>query len=73
MGRQSSICRTYVPVSKDTDIPSHFGLRHRAALGITEKTDATAIVVSEETGKISVAKGSELKEISIDLLFKDAV
>ena len=62
-----------LPVSKDTDIPSHFGLRHRAALGITEKTDATAIVVSEETGKISVAQGSELKEISIDQLFKDAV
>ena len=62
-----------LPVSKDTDIPSHFGLRHRAALGITEKTDATAIVVSEETGKISVAKGSTLKEVSIDQLFKDAV
>ncbi len=57
-----------LPVSKDTDIPAHFGLRHRAALGITEKTDALAIVVSEETGKISVAKGSELREITPDQL-----
>ena len=59
-----------LPVSKDTDIPTHYGLRHRAALGITEKTDAMAIIVSEETGKISVAKGSTLKEVPIEHLFE---
>ncbi len=59
-----------LPVSKDTDIPSHYGLRHRAALGIAERTDATAIVVSEETGRISVAKGSTLREVTLDELFK---
>ena len=62
-----------LPVSKDTDLPAHFGLRHRAALGISEKTDATAIVVSEETGRISVAKGSTIKEIAVEQLFEDAV
>ncbi len=44
-----------MPISKNPEIPKRFGLRHRAALGISEKTDAIAIVVSEETGKISVA------------------
>lgn len=45
-----------LPVSQNQDLPQHFGLRHRAALGLTEKTDATAIIVSEETGQISLAK-----------------
>ena len=50
-----------LPVSKRTDLPKRYGLRHRAAIGLTEKTDALAIVVSEETGKISVAKGDTIK------------
>lgn len=44
-----------LPVSHNTDIPKSLGLRHRAALGITQSTDALAIVVSEETGDISLA------------------
>src|SRR5574344_1511775 len=44
-----------LPVSRNQSIPRHLGLRHRAAIGITEKTDAIAIVVSEETGTISIA------------------
>ncbi len=51
--------RCILPVS-DKDIPSQYGLRHRAALGITENTNALAIVVSEETGEITVAKDSKL-------------
>jgi diadenylate cyclase len=43
-----------LPVSQNMDLPKHLGLRHRAALGITEATDATSIVVSEETGRISI-------------------
>ena len=62
-----------LPISKDTDIPANFGLRHRAALGICEKTDATAIVVSEETGRISVAKGSTIKEVTAEELFQDSI
>lgn len=44
-----------LPVSHDMEIPQELGLRHRAALGISEATDAFCIVVSEETGNISVA------------------
>lgn len=44
-----------LPVSHDTEIPKHLGLRHRSALGITEKSDCLSICVSEETGDISVA------------------
>ena len=44
-----------LPVSHDLDIPKELGLRHRAAMGISQESDAVAIVVSEETGGISVA------------------
>ena len=50
-----------LPVSHDLDIPKEFGLRHRAALGISQETDALAIAVSEETGRISIAINGELK------------
>ena len=44
-----------LPVSHDLNIPKELGLRHRAAMGISQKSDAHAIIVSEETGAISVA------------------
>ena len=50
-----------LPVSHDLDIPKEFGLRHRAAMGISQETDALAIVVSEETGHISAAYGNTLR------------
>ncbi|MFT3751475.1 MAG: diadenylate cyclase CdaA [Paludibacter sp.] len=49
-----------LPVSKNQAIPKRMGLRHRAALGITEHTDAIAIIVSEETGHISWAVNGQL-------------
>lgn len=49
-----------LPVSERQDLPSEFGLRHRSALGVSEQTDAMAIVVSEESGKISVASKGEI-------------
>lgn len=49
-----------LPVSKNQTIPKRLGLRHRAALGITEHTDALAIVISEETGHISLAINGQL-------------
>lgn len=52
-----------LPVSKRTDIPNRYGLRHRAALGLTEHCDATAIVVSEETGRISIVKDGDITPI----------
>ena len=58
-----------LPVSKNQTIPQYYGLRHRAALGLTEKTDATCIVVSEETGHISVASEGNIREVKEDDLF----
>ena len=43
------------------DFPTNYGLRHRAAVGITEQSDAIAIIVSEQTGKIAYSKAGELK------------
>lgn len=47
--------------STQSEVPVSFGMRHRAALGISELTDAIVIVVSEETGAISVAHESQIK------------
>ncbi|MCW3805938.1 diadenylate cyclase CdaA [Plebeiibacterium marinum] len=49
-----------LPVSQSFDLPKKLGLRHRAALGVTESTDASAIVVSEETGRISFFHAGEI-------------
>jgi len=49
-----------LPVSHDSDVPRTLGLRHRSALGIAQAADAAAIVVSEETGNISVAHRGKL-------------
>ncbi len=51
--------RVILPVNNEKNIPQRFGLRHRAAIGITEKTDALALAVSEETGHISYFKDGE--------------
>ena len=56
--------RCTLPISENPDIPPQYGMRHRAAVGVTEETDATAIVVSEETGGISFVKDGEIKTIS---------
>ena len=50
-----------LPVSHNLDIPKELGLRHRAALGISQSSDAIAVIVSEETGRISVAIKGEFK------------
>ncbi len=50
--------RVVLPLSQK-QLPNHFGLRHRAAVGVTEKTDALCLVVSEETSKISYFKDGE--------------
>lgn len=49
-----------LPVSHDMNIPKSLGLRHRAALGMSQVTDSVCIIVSEETGHISVAKDGAL-------------
>jgi len=57
--------RVILPVNNEKNIPERFGLRHRAAIGITEKTDSLALVVSEETGQVSFIKDGEF------VIFKD--
>ena len=52
--------RCILPVSKNRDLPQEVGLRHRSALGATEFTDAIAVVVSEQTGNISICRDGTL-------------
>jgi len=49
-----------LPLTDDLDLSKNLGTRHRAAIGVTEISDAICVVISEETGKISIAQGGEL-------------
>ena len=62
-GDQIRVVGAILPLSDRDDLASHYGTRHRAALGLAETTDALVIVVSEERGDILVAKGNRLREI----------
>lgn len=55
--------RCTLPITGRTDIPAHYGMRHKAAIGISEETDADVVVVSEETGGISFVRGGNIKSI----------
>ena len=61
--------RCTLPITDNENIPPRFGMRHRAAIGITEVSDAAAIVVSEETGEIHFVEDGnlELMNSAIDL------
>lgn len=50
-----------LPLTDNTDLPPQFGLRHRAGIGVTENNEATALIVSEETGEISYARHGRVK------------
>jgi len=56
--------RCTLPISENPHIPASFGMRHRAAMGITEITDANVIVVSEETGDISYVSNGVIKKMN---------
>ena len=56
--------RCTLPVSENPNIPAQYGMRHKAATGMTEQTDATVIVVSEETGNISFVRNGEIKKMN---------
>ncbi|WP_303309923.1 diadenylate cyclase CdaA [Hymenobacter sp. BT730] len=52
--------RCILPVSENPDVPASLGLRHRAAIGLSEVTDSVVLVVSEETGQISLVRAGEV-------------
>ncbi|MFA6403208.1 MAG: diadenylate cyclase CdaA [Salinivirgaceae bacterium] len=62
--------RCVLPINDDLVLPANFGLRHRAALSMAMETDSVVIIVSEETGQISYAKGTNLTtNVSHETLF----
>ena len=62
-GGRITAARCTLPITERKNIPASYGMRHKAAIGITEETDADAIVVSEETGKISFVKAGTVTPI----------
>ena len=65
--------RCILPTSDNTRLPARYGLRHRAAVGLTEHTDAVVIVVSEESGKISVVTNGVIRPVGLTENLKDAL
>jgi diadenylate cyclase len=59
-GNKIKAARCVLPVTEQEDLPANYGMRHRAAIGVTESSDCVAISVSEETGKVSLAKGGAI-------------
>ena len=55
--------RCTLPITERTDLPAHYGMRHKAAIGISEQCDADVVVVSEETGDISFVRGGQISTI----------
>jgi diadenylate cyclase len=71
VGNTINAARCVLPVSENNEFPSNLGMRHRAAVGITEVTDAIAIAVSEQTGEIAFAREGKLRQhLSADELRK---
>ena len=62
-GNRIAAARCQLPMTNRTDIPAHYGMRHRAAIGLSEDTDAEIIVVSEETGNVSFVVNGEIRTI----------
>lgn len=65
LGRDRIVAaRCTLPITNRTDLPAQYGMRHKAAIGITEETDAHVVVVSEETGRISYVKNGEIVTVN---------
>ena len=64
IGDHIAAARCQLPMTNRTDIPAHYGMRHRAAIGLTEDTDADVLVVSEETGNVSFVRGGEIQTVN---------
>ena len=63
-GNRIAAARCTLPITQCKNIPASYGMRHKAAIGITEETDADVIVVSEETGNIAFVKAGKVTKIN---------
>jgi uncharacterized protein (TIGR00159 family) len=63
VGNRIAAARCQLPMTNRADIPAHYGMRHRAAIGLSEDTDADVIVVSEESGGVRFVRNGEAKEV----------
>ena len=63
-GEKILAARCTLPITENPGIPAHYGMRHRAAIGLTEQSDAKVIVVSEQRGEISFVSNGEIKTMS---------
>ena len=68
---QSAGC--FLPLSKNVEIDSHLGTRHRAALGITEVSDAVVLVVSEETGKVNLCYNGQFFYMEDEIMLRKSL
>src|SRR5262249_12095297 len=59
-GNRITAATCYLPLSDNMQLSKDLGTRHRAGIGISEMSDSLTIIVSEETGKVSIAKGGQL-------------
>lgn len=59
-GHRIASAASYLPLSENPSVPKKYGTRHRAAIGLSEHSDAVTIVVSEETGTISISNRGKL-------------
>lgn len=62
-GNRIIAARCTLPITERTDLPAHYGMRHKAAVGISEQSDADVVVVSEQTGRISFVRGGMITPI----------
>jgi DNA integrity scanning protein DisA with diadenylate cyclase activity len=62
-GNRIIAARCTLPITERTDLPARYGMRHKAAIGISEQCDADVIVVSEETGGISFVRSGQISPV----------
>ena len=63
VGNRIAAARCQLPMTNRTDLPASYGMRHRAAIGLSEDTDADVIVVSEENGGVRFVRNGEAREV----------
>ena len=76
-GDRIAAARCTLPITENKNLPANYGMRHKAAIGITEESDADVVVVSEETGRISFVKAGKVTPIQnineLKLLLNEAM